>query len=410
MKLQTLDISNGIKYRGEGNANLVVALVSTNTILRFPKSKFREKCQSEKLEALANYVNQMLVPELPGLVDPVLVVQLDWQQFQTVRSAVSGFRPQTRLNKDIYYPAALLLPDYALCPPPGLNPPTNSQILAVELKPKLGYIPYDSKQARICNFCLKQFYKVSSGQVKRPSQYCPLDLFSGDRSRMMTAVAGMLDSPQNNIRIFRNGQIMHDESSVSNKICRSFLSNFLGGVDFLPSLLTTALTHDNGSQRESIAQEKLTVSYTNDDKQTCCTKSTLSPCCVLGSILKLQKRSQISDETAEDTLEELLANGWDLSTLQTLVSCAGSSGEPQGVALLRDYLLAVTAKDLSIILTVIESTFNQKQINTIKLGAKYFAFKWSVVDLDPKNLNSIPKYVEQKKHWMEAYNQSQCRK
>jgi len=404
MKINLLDLSHGVLYRGEGNANLVVALPSTQTVLRFPKSKFSEKCQAEKLDAIANYVNHVLLPELPRFIDPVMTINLDWHQLHTIRAAVAAHRPSSRLTKDIFYPAALVMPDYSLRPPLDCVPVPGRPILAVELKPKLGHMPpRNSPHPHVCNFCLKQHYKLASGLVKFPSKYCPLDLFSGDTQRMMFAVEALLASPQNNLRIFREGHLMHDEDSVYNKACAEFLRFLLGDPGLLPSLLIAALSHDGVKPIPPLSPEISHLERTASPH--CCPKSALPAGSVLGSVLRLQKQSQLSDEEAELTLESLLRGGWDLASLQAVVSDRQGPEDCHEVRLLRDYMLSVTAKDLSIILTLVECG-NLKVANTVKVGEKSFCFKWSVVDLDPKNLNRISKYVEQKKIWLAAFQQS----
>ena len=44
------------------------------------------------------------------------------------------------------------------------------------------------------------------GAIPRLSEYDPLELFSMDPDRMRRAVAALLDSPQNNLRVFRDGR------------------------------------------------------------------------------------------------------------------------------------------------------------------------------------------------------------
>ena len=46
----------------------------------------------------------------------------------------------------------------------------------------------------------------AQGGISRASEYDPLDLFSKDPDRVRCAVAALLENPQNNLRIFRNGR------------------------------------------------------------------------------------------------------------------------------------------------------------------------------------------------------------
>ena len=142
-------------------------------------------------------MNEVIRPELGDYVDPVSVTSIDWQQLDLIRSLVNPYRPVDRLTKDIFYPAALVLPDYSFMPGHSVGP-----VLAVEIKPKLGFLfSKNLVHPTLCNYCLKQYYKRSVGKVKNTSQYCPLDLYSGDKARMRKAVKALLESPQNNLRI-----------------------------------------------------------------------------------------------------------------------------------------------------------------------------------------------------------------
>lgn len=46
------------------------------------------------------------------------------------------------------------------------------------------------------------------GKTAKLSSYDPLDLFSGDPARVAVALQALLREPQNNLRLFRDGQIM----------------------------------------------------------------------------------------------------------------------------------------------------------------------------------------------------------
>lgn len=416
MKISRMDLSGGVSYRGEGNANLVVSLTGSRTILRFPKSKFIDKSQHEKLETIARYVNDVIRPELLDYVDPVSVTTIDWQQLEAIRTLVNPYRPPNRLAKDIFYPAALVLPDYSFLAEPGLGP-----VLSVEIKPKLGFLfPKNMVHPTLCNYCLKQYYKRHIGQVQSPSQYCPLDLYSGDEARMMQALTALLASPQNNLRIFKEGQLLHTEDSVHNPVCDQFLRSMLGSDNLLPEVLVQALTMSPTSTTPATVSASLlpcsaAVSSQARPAVRQCNKAghQLPLNCILSSVLGLQKRNILPDCEAQVILNSLLSDGCDLASLQSLVTRSGTCLESaqltkaqfEKIRMLKDYLLSVTAKDLSIILTMVEDSphTGNKSGQWLKVKERMFRFKWSIVDLDPKNLHRISKYVEQKQMWLKAF-------
>eukprot|EP00090_Calanus_glacialis_P039047 TRINITY_DN68005_c0_g1_i1.p1 TRINITY_DN68005_c0_g1~~TRINITY_DN68005_c0_g1_i1.p1 ORF type:complete len:422 (+),score=106.99 TRINITY_DN68005_c0_g1_i1:84-1349(+) len=417
MKICRMDLSGGLAYRGEGNANLVVSLTGSRTILRFPKSKFIDKSQHEKLETIARYVNEVIRPELLEYVDPVSLTTLDWHQLEAIRSLVHPYRPQNRLAKDIFYPAALVLPDYSFMAEPGLGP-----VMAVEIKPKLGFLfPANMVHPTLCNYCLKQYYKRHIGLVTSPSQYCPLDLYSGEQGRMVQALEALLESPQNNLRIFKDGELLHTEETVHNSVCDQFLHSMLGNDNLLPEVLVQALTVSPSSTTPaavSVSHCSPAVSSQPIKSVRQCNKTghQLPQNCILSSVLGLQKRNILPDCEAQVVLNSLLSDGCDLASLQSLVTRGGACmdnvqltrSQLEKIKMLKDYLLSVTAKDLSIILTMVEDSpqTGAKTGQWMRLNGKLIRFKWSIVDLDPKNLHRISKYVDQKQMWLQAFEES----
>ena len=369
-------------------------------LVRFPKSKFCDKSQAEKLEAIARYVNLVMRPELSLYIDPVSISRLDWSQFQLVREAVAGSRPPARLVKDIFYPAALLMPDYALRPPQGAR--AGARLLAVEIKPKLGVMAERGSAPGhgLCNFCLKQHFKLSTGAVSSLSQYCPMDLFSGDPARMLAALRALTASPQNNLRLLADGELLAPAETAE------VVESVLGGEQLLAPLLVSCLTQTPGQPAPALLPPLLTAGPGKTAKVRCNAAAgggqALPQHCVLATVLRLQARSRLTDLEAEVLLQSLLEEGRELAELQEVA--AGTCPAEERLLRLRDYLLAVTARDLSLILTLAEADLPSS--NCVRVRDKWIAFQWSVVDVDPKNLNMISKYVEQKKLWLAALHQT----
>ena len=402
MKLSRVDLSPGVVYRGEGNANLVVAVPGTATVLRLPKSKYQEKSQAEKLEAMARYVNQVLRPVLWDFVSPVSIVDLDWAQLETIRTAVALSRPSKRLAKNVFSPCALLMEDHCFLDQAGSGP-----VLAVEIKPKQGFIHPQRQGEKFCNFCLKQIFKSKNGEdgaVK--SKYCPLDLFSGDQSRMETAIQNLMSTPKNNLRIFKDGITLHDENSAENSDCDNFISSTLGHKSFLPKVMSKLLRsepHCDRIEMKISANESLR-------KDSECSGNLSFPLpenSILNQVLTLQK-CRLTDEEAEKVLNQLKVTGVDTDSLQHFIS-GGDTPFPDltedlmtRVQDLKRYCMAVTARDLSIIVAISPEDTDASSGNTLLINQKQFRYKLSIIDLDPKNLQRISKYIENRKLWSDG--------
>ncbi|XP_037716483.1 inositol-pentakisphosphate 2-kinase isoform X3 [Drosophila subpulchrella] len=66
-----------------------------------------------------------------------------------------------------------------------------------------------------CRFCSMQLLKLHNGKIKRLGHYCPLDLFSGAPGRMLDALDALLACPQNNLRVFQNGNLIYGDHANS---------------------------------------------------------------------------------------------------------------------------------------------------------------------------------------------------
>ncbi|KAK9835468.1 hypothetical protein WJX74_000849 [Apatococcus lobatus] len=102
--------------------------------------------------------------------------------------------------------------------------------VCLELKPKSGFLPtsaaispeHDIKR-HIPRLQLLQQLRLSKGEIEQAdaTHYNPLDLFSGNATRMQQAVEAMLERPARNLRVFSDGK------RIANGEVQSFLSKWL---------------------------------------------------------------------------------------------------------------------------------------------------------------------------------------
>lgn len=216
--------------------------------------------------------------------------------------------------------------------------PREARNVCIEIKPKQGFLDHSTPGLPLCRYCVKQFLKAGKENGSR-SGYCPLDLYSGNLDRMRRAVDNLILSPQNNFKVFVDGQPVQET----------------GPFHYLRDTIIAALTFNFTSGRATATSGKL---------------SERSP---LGRILAFQsldrlgvfRASQLyltlcdllgSPEAVDKALCDLSA--WPSPALDLLSASVQQDGhveeeelgEEEIVRLLQSYLLSTTAKDLSLMI------------------------------------------------------------
>jgi len=447
-----------VEYRGEGNANLVITIKDRGLVIRFPKSKFNDKCLEEKLATIIGYFNNVIKPRLgERFLYPTSLLRISSQELEFVKSVICRERPLHRCLKDIYYPAGILMPD--LTHPATHFNNNKGPTLSIELKPKTGVLfPENCPHTSLCNFCLKQFYKLQQGATDKLSDYCPLDLFSGDKTRMKTAIRALLESPQNNLKIFGDGVLLHDQYTANSDRCVKFVCGMLGDLDVLPDLLVAALsseykhnsTHylNTSRKKPAVSQKETKCDKTKDPRVNNCSRQfqqrksltcsrgisrEVAPApsqqdrricsddkpvagsdqgSVLDSVLWLQNQNKTTDHGAQEILETLLEEGTSLEDIQATLVLPEQEASKMSLELnqLRNYVLYATAKDLSIFVTLQPThKSSPKNCPRIFVDNASFCFSVKVIDLDPKPLRRISKYVCKKDEWLNSWENWQQR-
>ncbi|KAJ6502037.1 inositol-pentakisphosphate 2-kinase [Mycena sanguinolenta] len=231
--------------------------------------------------------------------------------------------------------------------------------LAVEIKPKWGFLPSPTYlsdatrpiKTRTCRFCMHSHLKAQQGQMVCAG-YCPLDLFSGNESRMKTALSGLWDAwiesngTINNFKVFVRGR----------KILPLQRSSIVG------------LVSDIADPKEALTSALLPVLMNTP---------------VLRTLAHLQRTLDVLDIEGLAALYDLASasTGADptIAEWAEFVSAylASPSSAPPDAAHLRyhvlAHLLSATFKDCSVIVRVPDGTA-------------------TLIDLDPKSIGRLRKW------------------
>ncbi|XP_039299059.1 inositol-pentakisphosphate 2-kinase [Nilaparvata lugens] len=508
----TLDLKKrNWRYRGEGNANLVLALPDECLVLRFHKydreKTFSERERIEEFERAlqeAVFCDSVMVPLIGrAYIRPPKLAVIDQSQIQSLENVLDHYQPAHRRHKGIKFGNVTIYPDYTVLPHKSenminmndllgsdlqdhslLNNPTfrtpnqikvhrivfgdvptpsnenqlsvqqhfdipvpglgrrtfkrskpnetKSSIFCVEIKPKQGWIPDVDRSKPKCTYCLTQYLKLSEGNIDKISEYCPLDLFSGDVKRMRKAIKALLMQPQNNLKIFKDGDLIYSDSvqndlSIILKEMFQETSSILQLDDFgsivfyravekFANLVHQVLTTDGTDETETVLQVEdldgtaipLPSTQTDPHPTQSCkwTSLSLPKNCVLDRIMKIQQLQQFGIEDVYKMYRNIGPVAHDYAYVKSLCN----QREPKKLLLnpIQRYLLATSAKDCSILIA-----FKQlSEGDTCCVGDKMLTdvhgqrFVWNVgvSDLDPKPFSCIEKHWKRNSNVLSAYN------
>ncbi|KAK6621291.1 hypothetical protein RUM43_011597 [Polyplax serrata] len=409
-------------YRGEGNANLVLSLLDDKQIMRLRKS-FPGEAVEDRIWLETDFCRWVMQPLLgESFVNVPTVVCLPETDLMELNEKLLCMRPARRHNKGIYSCYAAIFPD--LCLLPACSSVVPQPTFCVEVKPKQGWIPFPDRRLSKCTFCLNQYLKLKQGIVKTKSQYCPLDLFSGHRVRMKQALMALLMCPQNNFKVFKNGNLIYGDSTSQN--FESILEDWFGFtgwgklVENFTNLVIDALLSDRSDGKDLDGNQPLSSSFgsafdvTRDQFRPSCLSlpprvpqhmleeaqrlisgpscyqgfETLPENCILSRILKVQKLDTLgSDEIYR--LHKTQPASEDFAYVYDMLLSRHTIYKP-----INAYLLSTTAKDCSILVAFRKtSDGSARRIASVTdLNGDLYAFNIGISDLDPKPASCIEKH------------------
>ncbi|XP_023153812.2 inositol-pentakisphosphate 2-kinase [Amphiprion ocellaris] len=449
MEVDKMD-ENDWKYHGEGNKSLVVSHVQLSRVLRLLKYPAEDSENPPQTAEQAFRQIQNIVDFSSNVMSSLLgekfihsgeVVKLPLEFVRQLSIKVQHQRPVWRCDKvmDIYSGCALCLPNLTS---PGLHQQTHTPPLCIEIKPKCGFLPspkHVSKdiKTKVCRFCMHQHYKVANGKWKRRSLYCPLDLFSGNRQRMHFAIRHLIEEPQNNFKIFKGGQCIYsskegsDDSLDLNSLLHHLRPYFLYGnnringhmtskallSDFIQVLVNALLSGGGGGEvtdRRGEGRSFCEASLYNKERIRHGSQGLPSDS-VLFRILQTQMLDSLDIEglyplycRVEQHLQDFpkertrlqIDGPYNEAFLEKLQKC---STEDDGsvefaAAKVHQYRVAMTAKDCSIMVALVPSGEEEDDDEGLSAQRRLFrppAFSCSVsiLDLDPKPFDSIPRQL-----------------
>ncbi|KAF9316317.1 Inositol-pentakisphosphate 2-kinase [Podila horticola] len=437
------------QYRAEGNANLVLQYVGPNpayatTILRLRKAERLDATNANKsdMEASGSTRNNIssesqfasqVIGRLLGqeYVEQLISIQLPQEFIQNLSTAIEPSRPVSRRQKGIDHSqrVGFLALDHT-----RFISSTRHPSVSVEIKPKWGFLTssnfirkdQDIKK-RKCRFCMYQHHKILSGIEQDLSQYCPIDLFSGHELLVHDALESLVQTPQNNLRLFVDGiQQIVTPSAMKESLVKESGTRKLDDEEHPNMVDVLAKVLVSSTLLERLA--RLQLSLDSLDIETIHKFYTHIAHPIDNSIPEPSFDEYLS--TAEIFLERTDMNALMSDMREAFVAQNASSlgfgpednleDVPDTLKLhfIREFLLSATLKDCSILITIrqlddqppttstaSEGVLPRFKENTqkIKVGGCEFEYKMTCIDLDPKKMSSVPKYLAKDREIVEHY-------
>ncbi|XP_034936185.1 inositol-pentakisphosphate 2-kinase isoform X2 [Chelonus insularis] len=374
----------------------------------------------------------------------------DWSE------RVEAHRPEHRRDKRLFEEYGIILPDYSLLPSSLEEKTKNTEkpTFCIEIKPKQGFVPEANRLFQRCPYCINQFYKVSTGIISKRSNYCPCDLFSGNRNRVKQAIKSLVESPQNNFIVFKNGIHAWSEKNklmdLKNLLAEWFLNDSYGSscdteqqlIEDMSYLISEAILREfpvsendpilsNPIKKSKKTVEQVQLEYYQLDLETICKVNTnlkrfnqtcefpsgkLPQGSALNRIFFMQQLHCINTDVVyamyssySSILNEQMVYFPQPNQIKLPNECNRHKTQLNydQIIILQKYLLFSIARDCSILISFREidldriGDVSRNHVIVLSQRHRYFSFNIGITDVDPKNLNCIEKH---RQHTIRALN------
>ncbi|KAJ2723843.1 hypothetical protein GGI07_002382 [Coemansia sp. Benny D115] len=395
-------------YRGEGNANILFAYTGSQPelqgkLLRLTKSKtavhengnvssaaedkeWAERHAAQLRDNTAyskDVIGALIGPEY--IQDPE-IIEISASFITELNQTAEPSRPENRTHKqaDPRQTLGSLVPDM-IHAPTSERSKAGRHTVAVEIKPKWGYLPDSaslspetSVKHRVCRFCMKQYTKQESVE-ETISEFCPLDLYSKNSTRIGHALDCLMKNPQNNLRVFVDGQIVgSSDDGLAMDIDR------IPDVNRLKQIVTDIILTERLFPCLAQAQQRL--DYMD----------------IEGIFPKYQSALESGEiSTSEPTIKDWLQAVQEYLERES----SNTSGPTLTDSYISDrqavleFMIAVTLKDISVMLCFESWPPVDESIGDGSLPE----YRIAIIDADPKKLHKIPDYLKQDQKIVDKY-------
>ncbi|XP_034936187.1 inositol-pentakisphosphate 2-kinase isoform X3 [Chelonus insularis] len=417
MKIRKLNPAwlEGYTYKGEGNANLVISLPKVRNVLRFRKIKSTDEIPVDggraRIEFEYKFFQEITSKYLGKFVEePEFVYCNPVRDIPDWSERVEAHRPEHRRDKRLFEEYGIILPDYSLLPSSLEEKTKNTEkpTFCIEIKPKQGFVPEANRLFQRCPYCINQFYKVSTGIISKRSNYCPCDLFSGNRNRVKQAIKSLVESPQNNFIVFKNGIHAWSEKNklmdLKNLLAEWFLNDSYGSSCDTEQQLIEDMSY---LISEAILREFPTCEFPSGK---------LPQGSALNRIFFMQQLHCINTDVVyamyssySSILNEQMVYFPQPNQIKLPNECNRHKTQLNydQIIILQKYLLFSIARDCSILISFREidldriGDVSRNHVIVLSQRHRYFSFNIGITDVDPKNLNCIEKH---RQHTIRALN------
>ncbi|KAI9096170.1 inositol-pentakisphosphate 2-kinase [Phlyctochytrium arcticum] len=424
------------RYKGEGNANIVLSYHGPNPehkghVLRLRKQDDESTCSSsveantdpEDLEYELTF-QQEVVANLRGMkqyIGAMELLPIDTDFLQESSRLLSLCRPLDRSHKDIDTRQGLgvLIPDYtcrphisgskrrgshegAVIPASRKYRMARSRTIAVEIKPKWGFLPVSKAinssnhvKYSTCRYCMHQHLKAANRADLEANEFCPLELYSGDVPRIYQSLQNLLVNPQKNLKIFLDGEFLKLEKERFAQSMEEAL--YVAAEQGSPAHANPSLQSSSGTDilftlvSNILAVDPLLSALREH-------QTNLDPLDIEG-IIPIHSALDPERKTRNPTIGEWAQT---IKRYQDRISDAEPSPirDQDDEQIINEFMLAATLKDVSIMCTIWSDDAPTDDTSATSNGLSgdrhepKLRYALHVLDIDLKQRSKIPSYYE----------------